>query len=255
MKKLFSLLALFLLLFFLLFLWEKEFKQNSKPDVPKIRNTSVLPINTQEAINISYENREYFVYLDGLSGKTIRLIPNFLEEKSTKKIVEENDCLLAINGGFYTKKGKPLGLFMVDGKKYENISSDKTLLTGFFYLDAKGEPNIANTFPNTALTAFQSGPLFFQDKAASTKDDEPARRAVLIEARDKKIYAAIVVFKENRFSGPYLSDLPAIVFKIKEPFTVSRILNLDGGSASFFYTKDGVYFQEQTNVGSIICVK
>ena len=148
-----------------------------------------------------------------------------------------------------------MGLLIIDGEKYGNVSVDRSILTGFFYLDANGQPHISSQTNPDAQTIFQAGPLIINDKPFSTTRDEQARRVLIAEDTDGNAYALAIVYKDSTYSGPLLSELPPILFSINEPFRVKQGLNLDGGSASFFYEKDGVHLTEQTNVGSLICVK
>ena len=47
----------------------------------------------------------------------ISLIANFKEKLTGEKLVEDNNCDIGINGGFYLTSEQPLGLFFSGGKK------------------------------------------------------------------------------------------------------------------------------------------
>lgn len=257
MKRIFLLFLLVIALFVFFWKYNQNFLSPSEiasPQSPSSPITSPTIINPSNVINLIYNQKNYALYFQKISEKQIKIIPNFEENDSSLSLVEKNNCQTAFNGGFYTKNNKPLGLFVADGVKLGEKSEDKTLLTGFFYLDENNAPHISNFEPSTS-NVFQSGPFLFNDKPLKTTSDEQARRIVVVETTDKELYAVAVVFQDSQFTGPLLSELPPIIFSIKAPFVVKQALNLDGGAASFFFEENGLYLREQTNVGSVVCIK
>ena len=206
-------------------------------------------------IHITRNEIQYTVYYAYLTDRSILLIPNFDNSRAAQVVAAENNCVVASSGGYYTVDRKPLGLFTVNGSTISKRSSDTSLLNGYFYIDASGNSHIGTSVPANIPTAFQSGPLFTSGDKYPTRVDEEARRIVAIETTTGDLLIAAIVRENNAFSGPFLSDVPSLVFSIDEPFHATRALNLDGGSASFY--KDGAEFAlpELVHVGSIICVK
>ncbi len=217
--------------------------------------TIALPPQAQNIVEKNFENKDYLIYYTKISGNKIELIPNFTQKRSSLDIIKEAKCTSAINGGFYSKEGEPLGLFIANGKVYQEEAEDKTLLTGFFYLDETGQAVISSQAPEKSNSVFQTGPLMINPNKLSTIDDKPSRRSVLIENETGEIYALAVTDKEDQYSGPTLSDLPAILFSINDPFQVNKALNLDGGSASVYLEESGFTLSELQTIGSLICFR
>jgi hypothetical protein len=229
----------------------------------KKQNTTPLNINSNDShspvpknrIEITFDEREYVLVYEPLSGKTISLIPNFTQKRSAMAIAEENSCTTASSGGFYTKEDKPLGLFITGGKTFGKRVNTSSLLTGFFYVTSNGETYIDSEANDEHPIVLQSGPLFTSDKPFPTKTDEYARRNLVIEDLNGHEYITTIFSKENTYDGPQLTDMPAILFSIKFPFRVQRALNLDGGSASFFKLDNDFIVSEIVAVGSVLCIK
>lgn len=250
--------TLFIIIFIVVLILYFNLKQEKGGLTPRPHQPNpslILSRKADNVLEISHQNKKYLIYYTHLSGKKISLIPNFTEKKSSKTIIEENNCQSAINGGFYTKEESPLGFFMVDGKILQKESANRSLLGGFFFLDNFNKPQIDLNLSNNVVSGFQSGPLILNSLPLKIKDDKYARRSIILESEGGDLHAAIIVSQESKVSGPLLSKLAPIVFSIKQPFTVTKALNLDGGSASFFYEKGGDYIGEQTSAGSIICIK
>jgi hypothetical protein len=87
------------------------------------------------------------------------------------------------------------------------------------------------------------------------KTDEEAKRVVVAETKSGEIIFMGITTSENTLSGPTLEELPAVVDLIltKEKLLVSKVLNLDGGLHSFFYSKS-IHLREMAKPGSILCV-
>ena len=90
--------------------------------------------------------------------------------------------------------------------------------------------------------------------------DEPARRSVVGKDKNNNLYLISIIEKDDHFSGPFLSYLPSIFFRpdVQKEWEFTEILNLDGGSASFFYDKGEdaeLILPSLTQVGSLICLR
>lgn len=217
---------------------------------PLPQTTPASPLHIKHTLN----GVPYIVYYAPISNRTLSLLPNFDNPRAAQVVAEEHHCAVASSGGFYTPDRKPVALFRTNSKSYSDVVSTSSLLTGFFYLDRKGNPHIGASYPSDAPTVFQSGPLFTSNMPFPSSTDEEARRIVVIESTTGELFVAAIVQEQYAFSGPYLSDMPAILFSIKEPFTVARALNLDGGSASFYKDESGFALPELVYVGSILCL-
>lgn len=259
MKKLVIFTSVFLIIYFIFyFLIWKSGSENKNGVITEASPTPYLTNAPQASnfINVEIDGKSYLVYFSRLSDKKIEIIPNFSQKRSSLTIIEEAGCKAAINGGFYTKEGEPLGLFIVNGKTYSpEIISDKSLLTGYFYLDLSGKPFINNQKPLDSLFVIQSGPFIESNYKFSTTVDEETRRTVIVQTTQGIVYVLTIVGKDDLYSGPLLSDLPLLLFSITTPFKIEKALNMDGGSASAYYGEDGFSLGELSPVGSIICVK
>ena len=78
--------------------------------------------------------------------------------------------------------------------------------------------------------------------------------------KNHNLFLISIIEKGNHYSGPNLVDLPSIFFQpdVQKRWEFTEILNLDGGSASFFYDKGEdaeLILPSITEVGSLICVR
>ncbi len=228
-------------------------KEKTSPQVL----SSILPENT---IEIPYRNNFYWIgWIEIEDNDNIFLYPNFIEKKSSKDLLEKSRCQKLVNGGFYTQDDKPLGLMISEGVKISDESRN-TLIPKFFYMTYNKESSISYTLPNKNIRfAIQSGPVIIEDgikKTVSIKNDKSARRVAVAITNDDKILFLVVYKKEEIMQGPYLSYLPEIIFLIQKKIgrQFKEVLNLDGGTASAFYT--GSYsISEIAYIGSYFCIR
>lgn len=272
MKRPFLITAVILLMLVSVFILFK-FTKVSNSDIENVPTSTLIPsqqtldiatLPHAQAIEATFNNQQLIIYaLKMQEESSLTLIPNFEENLSGQRLAQANKCDLAINGGFYKTNREPLGLFLADGQYLgRNIKSN--LINGYFWQDISGE-----RFISWQLTedidkldfAFQSGPLIkVRETNLVIRDDEQARRALLGVDQKGNLYLIVVVEKDNNYLGPYLADVPKIFNKeiVKSRLTLDTLLNLDGGSASFFYVKKGdkkFVLSELVSIGSLICVK
>lgn len=245
-------------------------RKTEKPNVIESIRTTSTPTQSPsptlsfqsnlQTIELPYEKQILRVLFKPISSnKSLSLIPNFSTKLSSSELIKKHNCDIAINGGFYTKEDKPLGLFTVGSKVYgEEISS--TLVTGFLGADKEKHLSINKTVPEDADTfALQTGPLFTLPRniPMSMVDDEFSRRSLIAEDEEGRFYAISMYDRDNLFSGPKLADVPVLlsIKKVRDEVRLTKALNLDGGSASFFYSKeDSIHLSELITVGSILCI-
>jgi len=217
----------------------------------------ILPVPTTQPLPTPKIKRvDQYAYAYVTAG-SLSLIPNFSDRFAAQTIYEENDCKAVINGGFYDKQNKPLGLFQVGDKTYgKQLDSD--LLNGFVWMDASGTAVISSELsPQPVQFALQTGPmLLFNGNVLplSIHNDAPARR--MVAAKNSELIFLTVYNPDSVFDGPLLGDLPKIVQEIsqKENLHISEAINLDGGSASAFYSEE-TKLSELTPVGSLFCLR
>lgn len=241
---------IFLLLILAAIIWWWYQSQLTPP--PSDSEASPSPSSNLETIN--YKNRNYrFSYFEVDDINRLKLIAN-TDFESTRTLLDKNQCNRLINGGFYDENNRPLGWLVAEG---EEISKeiDSRLFDGFLILDDSVSISFdrSETLPRAGL---QSGPmLIFEDEPLTLDiaNDEQRRRMAALISGEQLIFLT-VVGQDSEISGPYLEDLPGLVEAVagKMNWQLGEAINLDGGTASAFYT-DKVYLKELNPVGSIFC--
>lgn len=193
----------------------------------------------------------------------ISLIPNFKERIFGDKLTDVNDCDLGINGGFYLGSEAPLGLFVTNGKIF-GTQLKSNIANTFVWQDKAGDLKFVRSAPESfGFTdfIFQTGPYIIpRNVPLNLVRDERARRSLLGKDSQGNLYFISVANKENLVGGPHLADIPIIFWELKQknilPF--EELVNLDGGSASFFHSKDetgNLTLTSWAPIGSLLCVK
>lgn len=196
----------------------------------------------------------YSMYLQPIAPDTLRLIPNFTQQKTSSEIMEEHGCAYGANGGYYTATKNPLGLFVTEGLQL-GAPTTSTAANAFLIKYASGTLTITQTPPSTDAVSFalQTGPYLIPGVTPRITNDEHARRVLIGQDKDGVWYFIVIIHSENAYDGPLLSEIPTLLAKGRIPFT--EVLNLDGGTASAFYNAGGYRFGELTMVGSFFCGK
>ena len=237
----------------------------SPAGVPQIKSPVASPsayVNPQKAPNpleVEYSGVKYSVYYAVVKDvQRINLFPNFKEKATSSELVKSKNCSLLTNGGFYSKEGTPLGLFISQGWKTSNAYFSP-LLNGYFTI-YDGAALISSTQPTGEIkSAVQSGPILLESgqfKPLKIKNDKTARRTTVSLTKDGEVVFAVFYDTQNNLQGPYLSDLPKYLndFKVASGLKITDSINLDGGSASAFY--DGDFFLPEFNpIGSYFCIR
>ncbi|MCH7641401.1 phosphodiester glycosidase family protein [Patescibacteria group bacterium] len=192
------------------------------------------------------------------SGR-IQLFSNFSESLTSDQAIENNPCSSLISGGFYTQENTPIGLFVTEGRQISSHSQNK-LLNGVFSINYDQKPKITSFLPEENLRlGLQSGPILVNEAGSINipqVKEEYARRVVVAISEDDEIIFMVFYDKDSVFMGPKLTELPEAVLTVSEKIGVGvkNALNLDGGSASAFYSQD-IKLRELTPLGSYFCIK
>lgn len=215
-------------------------------------------------IDLQFNNQSLRILSVGIPATaSMILIPNFSEKLFGENIAKDNNCDVAINGGFYKGDHTPLGLFMTQGNTIRKAVKS-SVANGFFWQEKLGARHTSPQAPvNLENLNFilQSGPYFkVRNRILNLINDGRARRSLIGEDANNNLYFISVITKQNSYSGPYLADLPVIfsLSQVQEELPLTTILNLDGGGASFFYSRDNegeFILSALSPVGSVICVK
>jgi uncharacterized protein YigE (DUF2233 family) len=153
---------------------------------------------------------------------------------------ETHGGLAAINAGFFTPEGKPLGIVITNGKKHGSFNKS-SLGSGLFYHTSSGA-KISRSSVWTVLSKnppsqlLQSGPMLLEKSKpiAGLSDKKPRPRSFI--ATDGNNHWCI-----GHANSCTLSQLSEALASIKTPgFTASTILNLDGGRSSDLWVSSKV---------------
>lgn len=218
--------------------------------------TAIIKTNTSIVVNDdSYE----YAYVTVATPSGISLIPNFAARRDAKSLAATNGCTSVINGGFYDTAGKPLGYFFTDTRTYGQ-QIQNALVNGYFWADSGGDAVISTELQRSISYRFalQTGPLLLfngQTMTLTIHSDKPARRMVIAKTTDNQFIFLTVYSADSVFNGPLLADLPSAVSQISKQNSlgIADALNLDGGSASAFYSGT-TGLAELTPVGSLLCI-
>lgn len=258
MKRWLFLILLIIIVTSIIFFGNQKTVKQEQPETAT--PTPILTLNFPNLLDIEINQNTYRVAWEKVeNSKNLVLIANFNQRLPSQKIVSDNKCLRAINGGFYTTSYLPLGLFSIRGEKLGNLR-ESHLTNGFFWIDEEGATSIGNKVPEEILSLpfiFQSGPLIKINGALqklSIVNDKPARRMFIAIDNDGQVVFLTVFDEKNLLHGPYLESLGELVNMMENKLAINLIdvLNLDGGTASTFWS--GASSLDETSlVGSILC--
>jgi len=257
MKKtiIFFLPILFLLAFFV-------FQSQPSDPVPVITPLPPTQASPPPAIDtmatVEYGDQLFhfsWVKIDNLQN--LHLYPNFQTKSSTQDLINQKNCSILVNGGFYGQDDQPIGWLVSQGNLISQPVKSK-LLNGYLSL-INDQIAIEAIRPKAEVTlGLQSGPLLIYDHYPLTlkiKDDEPRRRVIAAINEADELIFVVIAGQDSLFTGPLLADSPtvlkAIAGQIGESLTAA--INLDGGSASAFYIPD-IYLEEFSWIGSYFCL-
>lgn len=249
-------------------LWIKNIKPRKEEDIltsqTKKNIVEIKRLPHGKIIDVQYKDKNFKILaIEASSSTDFTLIPNFTEKDFGEIIAQNNNCDAVINGGFYKEDYTPLGLFIANNKNYGRLIKSK-VANGFFYQENNGNRVISNQLPfdlNNLDFVLQTGPfIIVRNSRIAINNDEQARRSLIGTDSENRLYLISIILKENYYSGPYLSDLPVIFSlpQVKNELNLTKLLNLDGGGASFFYSKDDeetVTLSSISPIGSLICAK
>jgi uncharacterized protein YigE (DUF2233 family) len=247
-------------LFIVLAVWlvSSRFFRRISPVAPPI---SVNPTPARILYKtVKFRDQTYaYGILSVSSSSAIRLIPNYAEKLTVENIMRQEGCSGAVNGGFYSVDNQPLGLVIAEHRLIANRRSS-SLFNGIFLVGGDKTARIItqqNEIGNPRI-ALQSGPVLIASgspSALTISGDKPARRVVVALTPTGQMIFLTVFLSDSPVTGPELADMPPIVQLIEsvENIKLSDALNLDGGTASAFYS-GSLNLTEINPVGSVFCL-
>jgi len=152
--------------------------------------------------------------------------------KSAVDAAKTKSAIAAINAGFFTPEGKPLGLVICDGKQrgYYNKSS---LGSGIYYLTDQGAAIVRRSHWSKLKTApprhlLQAGPMLLEKGKSIAGLSSKSSRPRSFIATDGNFHWCIGIAEDAS-----LAQLSKALSSIKIPnFKPTTALNLDGGRSS-----------------------
>jgi Phosphodiester glycosidase len=152
--------------------------------------------------------------------------------ETSQSVAQRHGALLAINAGFFTPEGKPLGLVVSDGQSSGAWNSASSLGSGIFAENASGALTIFRrsnqSHASGARELIQAGPLLLENgKAISGLDaSKPALRSILLTDGGSRWWIGIT-------SSCSLANLSAaLAAESPAPWRSRNALNLDGGRST-----------------------
>lgn len=185
-----------------------------------------LNINGITITLVSFDTRQYHLKLaDQFPGE---------KWKSAKQACLAYGGIAAINGGFFSPEGLPLGLVKSGGKKSGVWNRASSLTSGVYQL-ANGQASLQRNknASNEASELLQSGPVLLEN-GFSTKglsSNNPALRSILLW--DGEHHFAIA-----HTSACSLATLAKALKLMPSYLPHKDALNLDGGRSSDFFVGD-----------------
>lgn len=213
-------------------------------------------INNKHSIEVN-GNEYAYAWVQISNPENVFLFPNFKEKYTLDEGIDNYGCKNLISGGFYTETNSPIGLFISEVGKLSDEVSNK-LFNGYFTLTRNGIATISRNYSGRPVRiGLQAGPILLYSGVVQELNlvrDKIARRNVIALTKEGEIYFITIYDKESVFVGPLLANLPEIINNIQNEIGAefNSALNLDGGSASAFYTQD-IQLSELTPIGSFFC--
>lgn len=142
-------------------------------------------------------------------------------------------AMAAINGGFFTPEGEPIGLVIDSGKRAGAFNRASSLASGFYFASPSGRPELVRRGSfSEAPDALQSGPFLVENgmPVDGLKDERPAVRCFLATDGGNRWILA-------RSGATTLARLAkALAGRSIAGVRIGRALNLDGGRSAELWT-------------------
>lgn len=174
-----------------------------------------------------------------------------IKHSPIKLFAKETGALITINGGFFDRLYRPLGLRVTDNEQQNPLK--RISWWGVFFIKSdKPQLTTWRNYPGNRNIEFavQSGPRLIINNHIPSLKAGVAERTALGISKDK----VLIVVTEN---APMATKTLAQIMK-DPPLNCDEALNLDGGSSTQIYAKIGSFnldVQGFANVADAIIVK
>jgi len=148
--------------------------------------------------------------------------------------------LMAINGGFFTPDGNPLGLVISDAKSTGGWNAASSLGSGIYRINSSGRASISRRSSRSAVSnsqeLLQSGPLLIENSSAVRGLDsgKSALRSIILTDGESRWWV-------GKTSSCSLADLGrALAVSSPTSWKIRYALNLDGGRSTDLFISSKV---------------
>jgi uncharacterized protein YigE (DUF2233 family) len=190
------------------------------------------PAGTARLTAVVFENRSH----------TLRVVDSPKPgESALADVMESRNALAGVNGGYFEPDFTPVGLVVTGGETKQPFKKAK-LLSGIVAISPKGGVSIFraarfNAKPGAYREALQCGPMLVENSSpvVGLNTQKIARRTVV--ATDSKGEAALIYLTSVSLAeAAKILTTPGVF----GPWKPTTALNLDGGSSSGLWVRDGV---------------
>lgn len=164
-------------------------------------------------------------------------------------------ALAGVNGGYFHKDYRPVGLMICDGKTVNGFERAK-LLSGLVGVGQDGLVSILrsaeyNPEKSQLLQALQCGPMLVENEkfVPGLNDERIARRTVLAKGPRGET-ALVYISSVTLADAAHILTLPSIL----DTWRPKTAINLDGGSSSGLWAGNGISLSEITRVRNFLAI-
>jgi uncharacterized protein YigE (DUF2233 family) len=187
---------------------------------------------------------------------TLRVIDSPSPGNATLANTLNNAKVVAgVNGGYFHKDFRPVGLMISDGKTINGFEKAK-LLSGLVGVKADGHVSILrsgeyDSGKSQLLQALQCGPMLVEDEqlVSGLNDERIARRTVVAKGTRGET-ALIYISSVTLADAARILALPSIL----DTWKPKTAINLDGGSSSGMWAGNGISLAEIARVRNFLAI-
>ena len=222
-----------------------SFIRQTKPSPEKIANSiSAHSISPPNVVSKNFSNIQF----QGVAfdSRSHALCPVDQSKGPGSEYFGARDCatkqhaLLAINAGFFTPEGNPLGLVISHGKRSGSWNSSSSLGTGIYRIDSSGIASISRRTQPSAVSnsreLLQAGPLLIENHKpiAGLDPSKVAMRSILLHDGGNRWWIGTT-------SPCSLAELSqALSTQCPVSWRISHALNLDGGRSTDLFVSSEI---------------
>jgi hypothetical protein len=198
---------------------------------PKVVSKTISQIQFQ---GVSFDSRSHLLKaIDQSKGPGSQYF-------GARDCAKKQNALLAINAGFFTPEGNPLGLVISQGYRSGSWNSSSSLGTGIYRIGPSGNASITRrTKASSVLNSkelIQAGPLLIENNkpVQGLEKSKTAMRSILLHDGGHRWWIGIA-------SPCSLANLSsALSLRSPAGWKISHALNLDGGRSTDLFVSSKI---------------